>query len=281
MAKYYKKWFPLFVLPLLICFCIFFVAPFGMGIFYSFTKFATLKKWTWVGWSNYQRVFSGATGTAFWTAFGQSCLFVVVTLVLINVISYLLALLLTKGLKGTAFFRSLFFMPNLVGGIVLGNIWQLLLNGILLNFDETIYSNFSTGFWGLVLITCWQQIGYMMIIYIAAITAVPEDVIESAEVDGASRSRTILQVIIPMTMPSITICSFMTLTNGFKMFDQNLSLLGSSSDVNLLALNIYTTMFGTGSNKGPGQAEAIVFFLIVSFLSFMQLKATSSKEETE
>jgi len=277
MAKYYKKWFWLFVLPLLACFCIFFIAPSGMGFYYSFAKFATLKKYTLVGWTNYSKIFTA--NSSFWKAFGQSCYFVVVTLVIINVSAYLLALLLTKGLKGTAFFRSLFFMPNLVGGIILGNIWQLILNSILLQFNETLLSSFNTGFWGVVLITCWQQIGYMMIIYVAAITGVPTDVLESAEVDGASKARTTFQIIIPMTMPSITICTFMTLTNGFKLYDQNLALLGSNSKVQLLALDIYNTMFSSGSNKGPGQAEAILFFFIVTFIGLAQLIATRSKEE--
>jgi len=280
MAKYYKKWFPLFVLPLLICFAFFVILPFGMGFFFSFTKYKTIADCTWTGWTNYALAFSG--DSTFWHAFGMTVAFVIVTMLIINVCAYLLALLLTKGLKGTSFFRAIFFMPNLIGGIVLGYIWNLLLNGILLQFDQNLTSKVSYGFWGLVLLTCWQQIGYMMVIYIAAINGVPNEVLESAKIDGASRFKTTTHVLLPMTLPAITICSFMTLTNGFKLYDQNLALNGRTSPDNmLLALDIYSTMFNAGDgNMGPGQAKAVVFFFMVALISYAQV-SLSKKGETE
>lgn len=280
MAKYYKKWFPLFVLPLLVCFSFFVILPFFMGFFYSFTEYKTIADFRWTGWANYAAAFSG--GTTFWHAFGMTVAFVVVTVLLINVGAYLLALLLTKGLKGTAFFRAIFFMPNLIGGIVLGYIWNLLLNGILLKFDTNLSSKVSYGFWGLVLLTCWQQIGYMMVIYIAAINAVPNEVLESAKIDGASRFRTTTSILLPMTLPAITICTFMTLTNGFKLYDQNLALNGRTAvDNQLLALDIYSTMFNAADgNMGPGQAKAVLFFFMVALISYAQV-SMSKKGETE
>jgi raffinose/stachyose/melibiose transport system permease protein len=281
MSKYYKKWFPLFVLPLFICFCISFAVPFVMGIVFSFTKYRTIVDFEFTGFQNY--VIAFGKGSTFWHALGVSVYFVIVTVLIINVGAYLIALLLTKSLKGTSFFRSLFFMPNLIGGIVLGYIWQLLLNAIYSLWGQTLTSNFNNGFWGLVILTCWQQIGYMMVIYIAAISAVPEDVLESAKIDGASRTMTTLKITIPMTMPSITICLFMTLTNGFKLFDQNLALNGYTSPDNmLLAMDIYNTMFNSsGNNMGPGQAKSVVFFLLVMLVSWIQLRATRQKEVEE
>lgn len=280
MAKYYKRWFPLFLFPILLCFCIFFLAPFFMGFIFSFTDYRTIQDWHFTGIANYITAFS--SGTNYWHALGMTVAFVCVTMILINVVAYIFALLLTKGLKLSALFRSVFFMPNLVGGIVLGYIWSLLINGVLLLFDTNITASVSYGFWGLVLLTSWQQIGYMMVIYIAAITAVPQEVIESAEIDGASRFTTVTRIVIPMTMPAVTICTFMTLTNGFKLFDQNLALNGVTAPQNmLLALDIYTTMFNNPTgNMGPGQAKSVIFFIMVACLSFIQVYA-SKKGETE
>jgi raffinose/stachyose/melibiose transport system permease protein len=281
MAKYYKKWFPLFVLPLFLCFAFFVLLPFFMGIFFSFTEYKTIADFHWTGWENYVAAFS--SGSSFWHAFGMTVAFVVVTVLIVNVGAYLLALLLTKGLKGTSFFRAIFFMPNLIGGIVLGYIWNLLLNGFLVKyFDVNLTTNVSLGFWGLVILTCWQQIGYMMVIYIAAINGVPNEVLESAKIDGASRFTTTTKILLPMTLPSITICTFMTLTNGFKLYDQNLALNGRTAvDNQLLALDIYSTMFfNPKGNMGIGQAKAVLFFIFVALISFAQV-SLSKKGETE
>lgn len=280
MQKYYKKYFAPFLLPLMICFIFAFVVPFLMGIYFSFTKFITIKNAAFTGFENYQIAFG--PGTTFWSSFGRTVAFVVVSVLTINIFAFLLALLLTRGLKLTNFFRSVFFMPNLIGGIVLGYIWNLLINGILNAFGTNIYANPAFGFWGLVVLMNWQQVGYMMVIYIAALMNVPQDLTESAQVDGAGKFAIVKNITIPMIAPSITICTFLTLTNGFKLYDQNLALTGYSVPENqLLALNIFNTMFNENNgNMGPGQAKAVIFFIVVASISFLQLY-TSRKREVE
>ncbi len=277
MQKYYKKWAPLFLFPLLVCFGVAFLVPFFMGITFAFTDYKTVRDFSFNGVSNFVAAFG--QGTTFWHAFGMTVAFTAISVITINILAFGLALLLTKGLKGTNFFRSLFFMPNLIGGIVLGWIWSLLLNGVLLNFNQNIFMGFN-GFWGLVIVMNWQQVGYMMIIYIAALMNVPVELNESAQIDGASKWQTTLHVIIPMVVPAITICTFLTLTNGFKLYDQNLALTGTSApDCELLALDIFQTMFTDPlGNKGIGQAKALVFFIIVAAISGLQVFATRSKE---
>jgi raffinose/stachyose/melibiose transport system permease protein len=278
MQKYYKKWAPIFLAPLLLCFIVAFLVPFCMGILFAFTKYKTIRDFSFNGFDNFIAAFG--TGSTFWHALGMTVAFVVVTVLLINVFALALAILLTKGLKGSSFFRSLFFMPNLIGGIVLGWIWNLILNGFLTALGTNLYANAQFGFWGLVLVTCWQQVGYMMVIYIAALMNVPVELTESAEIDGASKWQTIKSVTIPMIVPAITICTFLTLTNGFKLFDQNLALTGASvPEDELIALDIYTTMFNNASgNMGPGQAKALIFFLIVACISGLQVFITRKKE---
>ena len=280
MEKAIKKYWPVFVLPTLAAFLIGFIWPFIWGIGLSFCKFTTVKNVEFVGLSNYLNVWKDAT---FLHAFGFTTVFTIVSTVLINVLAFLLAMLLTRHMRGTNVFRTVFFMPNLIGGVVLGYIWLILLNGVLSLLEKPLLSlNATYGFWGIVILMCWQQIGYMMIIYIAGLQNVPPDLIEAARIDGASNSQILFKIKIPMVMPSITICTFLTLTNSFKLFDQNLSLTNGepAKSTQMLALNIFDTFYGrSGAQwKGIGQAKAVVFFLAVIALALVQLRFTRSKE---
>ena len=272
-----QKCFWLFLLPTFAAFCIGFLYPFCKGFFLSFCDFKTTKNWTWVGIKNYIAAFQDKSfGHAFW----YTALFAVVSLVLINVIAFAIAYALTRGIKGSNLFRTVFFMPNLIGGIVLGYIWQILLNGILANFGKTLTYSGTCGFWGLVILMNWQQIGYMMIIYIAGIQNIPGELIEAAKIDGATNRQLLRHVTIPMVMPSITICTFLTLTNSFKLFDQNLALTAGepSNSSQMLALNIYETFYTRTGWEGAGQAKAVVFFIIVAVIAMLQNRLTRSKE---
>ncbi len=201
-------------------------------------------------------------------------------MITINVLAFVIALALTRGIKGTNIFRTVFFMPNLIGGIILGYIWQLIINGVLSYFGKTITFDASYGFWGMIILMNWQSIGYMMIIYVAGLQNIPGELIEAAQIDGASKWATLFKVKIPMMMSSITICTFLTLTNSFKMFDQNLALTAGapSNKTQMLALNIYKTFYDRPGTEGVGQAKAVVFFLIVAAIALLQLRATKSKE---
>ena len=277
MAKAIKRYWPIFVLPTFLAFILGFIAPFIMGIYLSFCKFTTVTDAKFIGFSNYLKIF---TDPSFVHALWYTALFTVVSVILINVLAFTVALLLTKGFKGTNVFRTVFFMPNLIGGIILGYIWQLLLNGILLYFNRTLTYSSTYGFWGLIVLMCWQQIGYMMIIYIAGIQNISGDLIEAAKIDGANARQILRNVTIPMVMPSITICTFLTLTNSFKLFDQNLALTnGEPSKMSeMLALNIYNTFYGRTGWEGVGQAKAVVFFILVAIIALAQNKLTRRKE---
>ena len=277
MAKAIKRYWPIFVLPTFLAFILGFIAPFIMGIYLSFCKFTTVTDAKFIGFSNYLKIF---TDPSFVHALWYTALFTVVSVILINVLAFTVALLLTKGFKGTYIFRTVFFMPNLIGGIILGYIWQLLLNGILLYFNRTLTYSSTYGFWGLIVLMCWQQIGYMMIIYIAGIQNISGDLIEAAKIDGANARQILRNVTIPMVMPSITICTFLTLTNSFKLFDQNLALTnGEPSKMSeMLALNIYNTFYGRTGWEGVGQAKAVVFFILVAIIALAQNKITRRKE---
>ena len=276
--KMMKKYFPVFVLPTLLAFTIGFIVPFIMGVYLSFCKFTTVTDAKFVGLQNFVKIFTedGTFGHALW----YTTAFTVVSVVLINVIGFAVALLLTKKIKGTNIFRTVFFMPNLIGGIILGYVWQLLLNGLLLQINKTLTYSSVYGFWGLVILMCWQQIGYMMIIYIAGIQNIPGELIEAAQIDGANKGQLLKNVIIPMVMPSITICTFLTLTNSFKLFDQNLALTnGEPSNMSeMLALNIYNTFYGRTGWEGVGQAKAVIFFILVGAIAMIQNRLTRSKE---
>ena len=280
IGKMTKRYWPIFVLPTFAAFLIGFVWPFIWGIYLSFCKFTTVGNVKFVGLANYKNIFIDDTFTH---AFGFSVLFTIVSSLLINLLAFMVALLLTRGLKGTNIFRTVFFMPNLIGGIVLGYIWQTILNGALSAMGQPLLQlSEKNGFWGMIILLCWQQIGYMMIIYIAGLNNVSIDYIEAAKIDGATDFETLIKIKVPMIMPSITICTFLTLTNGFKMFDQNISLTAGepAKKSQLLALNIYDTFYARSGPqwKGIGQAKAVVFFLVVVIISLIQLKFTRSKE---
>lgn len=277
MEKAIKRYFPIFVLPTIIAFTIGFIAPFLLGIYLSFCKFTTVTDAKFIGLANYVKIFEESDFTH---SLVFTVLFTIVTVVLINVLAFAVAMLLTKGFRGTNVFRTVFFMPNLIGGIILGYVWQLLLNGILAMFDRTLTYSSTYGFWGLVILTLWQQVGYMMVIYIAGIQNIPGELIEAAKMDGATSSQVLKNVILPMVMPSITICSFLTLTNGFKLFDQNLALTnGAPSKMSeMLALNIYNTFYGRTGYEGVGQAKAVLFFILVTIIAIAQNRISTSKE---
>ena len=277
MEKSIKRSFPVFLGPTFLAFLIGFIAPFLMGIYLSFCDFRTVTDAKFNGVQNYVRAFQDGE---FAHAFLFTALFTVTTLILINVIAFAVALVLTREIRGTNIFRTVFFMPNLIGGIVLGYVWQLIFNGLLSRYDLALKISARYGFWGLVILICWQQIGYMMIIYIAGLQSIPGDLNEAAEIDGANGWQRLWNVTIPNMMPSITICTFLTLTNGFKLFDQNLSLTAGEpmKQTEMLALNIFNTFYGRVGYQGVGQAKAVVFFVLVVALGLIQLKMTRSKE---
>ena len=273
-----KKYAPLFILPLLSAFLLFFVIPFVMGIYLSFTEFTTVESATFVGPGNYIKAFTSDKN--FLNALWFTVRFTLVSVVSVNIFAFLLALLLTRALKGVNFFRTVFFMPNLIGGIVLGYIWNVIINGVLSYFGVDITFSSSYGFWGLVVLMNWQMIGYMMIIYIAGLQSVDRGLIEAAQIDGASSRQALFNVTIPSLMPSVTICTFLTLTNSFKLFDQNLALTGGApgKSTSMLALDIYDTFYGRIGWQGVGQAKSVIFFIIVAVIALVQLTLTRSKE---
>ena len=279
MNKSIKKYFPVFVLPTLICFTVVFLIPFIMGVYLSFTEFTTVDNARFNGFENYILAFT--QDESFLNALWFTVKFTVVSVITVNVIAFFLALLLTRAIKGTSFFRTVFFMPNLIGGIVLGYIWNLLINAVLGRFGFDITYDADYGFWGLVLLMNWQLIGYMMVIYIAGIQNIPKELNEAAKIDGASSFSILKNITVPMVMPSVTICLFLTLTNSFKLFDQNLALTGGAParETSMLALDIFNTFYGRTGWQGVGQAKAVVFFIIVAVIAFLQLKITSGKEQ--
>ena len=277
MEKAVKKYWPIFLVPTMAAFLIGFIIPFIEGIYLSFCKFTTIKDAKFVGIQNYIEAFKDSN---FIGSFKFTTLFAIVSLVLINVLAFLIALALTQNIKGKNIFRTVFFMPNLIGGIVLGYVWQLIFDGIFVKFDTALKLNETLGFWGLVILVGWQQIGYMMIVYIAGLQAIPGDIQEAAMIDGATRMQRLFKITIPNMMPSITICTFLTITNSFKLFDQNLALTGGEPlhKTEMFALNIYNTFYGRVGAEGVGQAKAVVFFIIVVGIGLLQLKLTRDKE---
>ena len=281
-----QHWAWLFLLPTFAAFCVGFVWPFLQGFFLSFCKFKLTSSWTWVWFDNYKKA---VADPSFLHAFWYTALFALVSMLAINLLAFSVAYALTRGIRGSNLFRTVFFMPNLIGGIVLGYIWSMIFDGILSRYGTSILLNSKYGFWGLIILMCWQQVGYMMIIYIAGLQSVPEDMLEAARIDGASSWQTLWHITIPNVMPSITICTFLTLTNGFKLFDQNLALTagrpflmaadGSTvKTTEMLALNIYSSFYSNVTNRGVGQAKAVLFFILVVIISLVQLRATRSKE---
>ena len=280
-----QRLYLVFLAPTFAAFCLGFLSPFVKGIFLSFCRFKTTSKWTWVGFDNYVSAFNDPS---FLHAFWYTAIFAVTSLILINVLSFAVAYALTRGIRGTNIFRTVFFMPNLIGGIVLGYIWAMIFDGVLSRYGTSILLKSQYGYWGLQILMAWQQIGYMMIIYIAGLQAVPEDILEAARIDGANAWQTLWKVTIPNVMPSITICTFLTLTNSFKLFDQNLALTAGRPFIQnagetvktteMLALNIYSSFYASTTNRGVGQAKAVIFFVLVAAISILQLSSSRKKE---
>ncbi len=277
IGKSIRRWWAVFLLPTLVAFLIGFLIPFVMGIYLSFTRFTTVTDAHWVGLSNYSGLLADRE---FQHSLVFTVLFTIVTTLVVNVAGFFVAYMFTKAMKGANLFRAVFFMPNLIGGIILGYVWQLLLNGVFGHWGRSLTYSGTYGFWGLVILMCWQQIGYMMVIYIAGMQSLPDDVMEAASVDGASPRQILFRITIPLMMPSITVCTFLTVTNGFKLFDQNLALTNGapSNTSEMLALNIYRTFYGRTGYEGVGQAKAVIFFLIVAVVALIQNKLTTSKE---
>ena len=288
MEKTLKRYFLTFTLPTVIAFAFAFLIPFVQGVYLSFCKFTTVSNATWTGLANYKAAFS--SGQGFMSALGFTAAFTVVSVVTINLLAFTIALLLTRKIKGTNIFRTVFFMPNLIGGIVLGYIWSMIFDGILGRYQTSILLESKYGFWGLIILMCWQQIGYMMIIYVAGLQNVPGDILEAARIDGATSMQTLFKVTIPNVMSSFTICIFLSLTNGFKLFDQNLALTGGQPFIiqeggttikttEMLALNIYNTFYSSNTtSQGVAQAKAVVFFILVAGLGLLQLSYTRKRE---
>jgi raffinose/stachyose/melibiose transport system permease protein len=278
MQKMPKRYYAFFTLPTMIAFAISFFIPFLLGIYLSFTKFTTVTDSQWVGLSNYTRAFTD--DQTFVNAAVFTIKFAIVSVVLINVLAFSLALLLTRKIKGTNLFRTVFFMPNLIGGIVLGYIWQLIINGVLINFGVDITYSANYGFWGLVVLMNWQMAGYMMVIYIAAIQAISQELVEAAKIDGANSWQMLTGITIPLVMPAFTICTFLTVTNSFKLFDQNLALTAGAParESAMLALDIFNTFYGRNGYEGVGQAKAVMFFVFVAVVVLMQLRFSRSQE---
>lgn len=280
-----QRLYLVFLAPTFAAFCLGFLYPFVKGIFLSFCRFKTTSKWTWVGFDNYVSAFNDPS---FLHAFWYTAIFAVTSLILINILSFAVAYALTRGIRGTNIFRTVFFMPNLIGGIVLGYIWAMIFDGVLSRYGTSILLKSQYGYWGLQILMAWQQIGYMMIIYIAGLQAVPEDILEAARIDGANAWQTLWKVTIPNVMPSITICTFLTLTNSFKLFDQNLALTAGRPFIQnagetvktteMLALNIYSSFYASTTNRGVGQAKAVIFFVLVAAISILQLSSSRKKE---
>jgi len=277
MQKTLKKYFPIFVLPTLVAFAFAFILPFVMGVYLSFCKFKTITNAQFVGLENYVKIFADRD---FLNAFWFTIRFSVLSILTINIFAFMLALALTRKIKGTNLFRTVFFMPNLIGGIVLGYIWQQMLNAVLMKYETTLVANATYGFWGLVILMNWQMIGYMMIIYIAGLQNVPTDLLEAAQIDGATGWQALTRVKIPLVMPSITICLFLTVSNSFKLFDQNLALTAGAPGKRtaMLALDIYNTFYGRMGYEGVGQAKALLFFIVVAAIALTQLAVTRRKE---
>ena len=278
MQKILKKYFPVFVLPTFLVFMIVFIVPFILGVGLSFTEFTTIFNAKFVGLQNYITAFS--EGQRFGQAFIFTVLFTIVSIITINILAFALALILTRKIKGTNLFRTVFFMPNLIGGIILGYTWQVMIDAVLSGYGKTLLADAKYGFWGLIILMNWQMIGYMMVIYIAGLQNVPQELIEAAEIDGANKWQILKSITIPMVMPSITICTFLTLANSFKLYDQNLALTAGAPmyKTEMLAMNIVDTMFSRNGFEGVGQAKAVIFFIIVAIIAYLQIKFTSDKE---
>lgn len=277
-----------FLGPCLLFFLTIVVTPFILGFYYSSTDWngLDLDKAVWTGSANWKRIF--LNDDKFWDSLYFTLRFTAVSVVGANVLGLLLAFILMTALKTKKILRTVFFMPNVIGGILLGYIWQFIFTkGFNTIGDLTGISFFnlpwlgtpSTGFWGLVIVFIWQTAGYMMVIYIAALAGIPKDLIEAAKIDGARAPQLFKSVYVPLIMPAITICLFLTTSNAFKMFDLNLSLTkgGPGTSTQSLAYNIYSEAL-INNRYGLGTAKALLFFFAVSVITITQVWITKRKE---
>lgn len=284
--KNFKYWFGFFVGPIFIVFLMVVILPALLGIYYSFTDWdGIVNDANWIGLKNYVEIFT--KDKDFLNAFLFTAKFAFVSVMTINVMGFGLALLVTKGMKMSHVLRSIFFMPNLIGGLILGFVWQFIFTKAFdavgaaygLEFLEGWLSTPATGFWGLVILMSWQLAGYMMVIYIAALENVPESLKEAAEIDGASSFQKLIHITIPLVAPAFTVGMFLTLSNSFKLFDQNLALTngGPFKSTQMLALNIYSTAF-TFNRLGLAQAKAVIFLITVAVITLTQLSYSKKRE---
>ena len=279
----------LFLFPLLFTFAVTVIIPMFVGIFYSFTDWNGVTFTQNVGFSNYGTMFKDP---AFMWSLLITVLFVIINMILVNVIGFLLALLCTSKLKGIGFFRAAYFLPNLIGGIVLGYVWQFVFSNVLtviLNSPNSWLANTNTAFMAIIIVYIWQYAGYIMLIYINGLVTVPGEVLEAAAIDGASPVKTLFSIKLPMIASTVTICTFLTLTSAFKQFDVNLALTNGTGSVSnffgnylsngtqMLALNIYNTAFAR-DQYGLAQAKAILFFIILAFVSLLQVRISNKRE---
>ena len=279
----------IFLFPLLFTFAVTVIIPMFVGVFYSFTDWNGVTYTRMVGFENYAAMFKEA---AFIWSLLLTVLFVVINMLLVNLVAFLLALLCTTKLKGVGFFRAAYFLPNLIGGIVLGYIWQFIFSNVLttiLKSPHSALASTNTAFIAIIVVYVWQYAGYIMLIYINGLAMVPKDVLEAAQIDGASDMTTLFQIKIPMIAATFTICTFLTLTSAFKQFDVNLALTNGvgtvrdfmgqrlSNGTQMIALNIYNTAFARDM-YGYAQAKAILFFIILACVSLIQVRISNKRE---
>ena len=277
----------LFLFPLLFTFAVTVIIPLILGIGYSFTDWTGIRFTKVVGLANYQAMFKDP---AFLWSVLITFVFVIINVVMINLVGFLLALLCTVKMRGVAFFRAAYFLPNLIGGIVLGYIWQFVFNNVLMNYMKfSMLSQTKTAMLAIIVVYLWQSGGYIMLIYVTGLTQIPGDVLEAAQIDGATALQTLFKVKLPMIASTITICTFLTLTSAFKQFDVNMALtngtgsvadfMGSylSNGTQMLALNIYNTAIAK-NNFALAQAKAILFFIILAVISLIQVRISNSRE---
>ena len=279
----------IFLFPLLFTFAVTVIIPMFVGIFYSFTDWNGVAYTKMVGFENYAAMFKEP---AFIWSLLLTVLFVIINMIMVNLVAFLLALLCTTKLKGVGFFRAAYFLPNLIGGIVLGYIWQFIFSNVLttlMNSPHSALASTNTAFIAIIVVYIWQYAGYIMLIYINGLATVPKDVLEAAQIDGADAMKTLFQIKIPMIAATFTICTFLTLTSAFKQFDVNLALTNGvgtvrnfmgerlSNGTQMIALNIYNTAFARDM-FGFAQAKAILFFIILACVSLVQVRISNKRE---
>jgi raffinose/stachyose/melibiose transport system permease protein len=266
-------------------FSIVLVVPFVNGVYYTFTDWDGFETTKLVGFSNYAESFQDPT---FWSTLRFTALFVVVSLVLVNAVAFGLALIVTSKLKSANFLRTFFFVPNLVGGVVLGVIWQFIFNSAIVAlankydwelFKQSWLQDTNKAFWALIIVTVWQSSGYMMIVYITGLISIENDVLEASQIDGASPLRTLFTIKIPLMAQAFTIALFLTLRGGFMAYDVNVALTGGGPfrTTELISLHIFQDAFANG-NFGTGQSKAVVMFLIVALAALVQVTVSKRYE---